>query len=309
MLEVAEKPKDKLIMEWRTCPCGQSFKALSTSLQIYHNASCLEKDEGKTKKPIKNKMKPWESLDLDRQKHGEGVLRQEATPAEPSMADRIAAVIKASQDGQSKGEALKMEPIDLSNVVVVKNSFTAPAQDPLAVPEPVWVEAIGQAKGLIHTINKARFDIAALALKVCIIRKGGDQKTDKYKTGRSLKDFAKQIGVCHKTLCEWVRIKRNVIDKLPEGLYFPDKYAAAQRTACKVSRKAKPEVVVKAYKRELSDNSPQFYFDQLVRRTRLQANYLENPDNDLSKLTPESLQEMLDYTKRSLKVLKSHLES
>lgn len=308
MLEVTGKPKDKLIMEWRTCPCGQSFKALSTSLQIYHNASCLEKDDGKTKKPIKNKMKPWESLDLDRQKHGEGVLRQEPASSEPSMADRVAAVIKASQDGQSKGEALKMEPIDLSNVVVVKGSFTAPApaQDPLAVSEPVWAEAVTQAKGLIYTINKARFDIAALALKVCVIRQGGKQG-DKYKTGRSLKDFAKQIGINHKTLCEWVRIKRNIIDKLPEGLYFPDKYVAAQRAACKVSRKAKPEVVVKAYKRELSDNSPQFYFDQLVRRGRLEANYLEN--NSLKGLSRESLEELLEYNKRSLKVLKSHLES
>lgn len=273
MLNAAsETSKDqKLIMEWRTCPCGKSFRCLSSSPQIYHTSYCKEQDAGKTVKPIKDKSKPTEVLDM-----------APAPMVEPTPAPAPAQALPPSPE---------------------------PEVSPIVAEEcerSEWAYSVNKAKGLIHSINKARFDIATLALKVCVIRQGGKQG-DKYKTGRSLKDFAKEIGICHKTLCEWVRIKRNIIDKLPEGLYMPDKYAAAQRAACKVTRKAKPEVVVKAYKRELNDTSPQFYFDQLVRRARLEANYLEN--NSLKGLSRESIEELLEYNKRSLKVLKSHLES
>lgn len=296
MLETAaEKPKQKLVMEWRKCPCGQSFKVLDTSPQIYHTRYCEEKDEGKTKKPIKDKKRPWESLELDREKHGEGVTHVE--PLRPEVFQ------KQKEDAHAKIKSQLPTTESYEITVTPATAHEAP------VLESAWSAAVGEAKGLVYVINKARFDIASLALKVCIIRKGGDQKTDKYKTGRSLKDFAKQIGVCHKTLCEWVRIKRNVIDKLPEGLYMPDKYAAAQRTACHITKQASPREVEKHYRREVNNDSPQFYFDQLVKRARLQSYYLENPENKLSKLSKQSVQEMLDYTKASLKVLKSHLES
>lgn len=297
---VEKDDKTKLKMEWRKCPkCGLGFKTLETSPQIYHSTYCEQQDGGKAKRPIKDKKKPWESLELDRQKHGADVHRVTPMAAEVFKNQKEQASEKIRAQLPTFEPASPEPPPTREPLILVR-------QDGVRMQRAAWEDTVNKAKGLIQLINQARMDIAGLALSVCIIRQGGKQG-DKYKTGRSLKDFAKQIGICHKTLCEWVRVKRMVVDKLPEGLFMPDKYGAAQRAAAKVTPTSTPEQVVSAFTKEANSTDPSFYFNGLVRKARTQANYLEN--NSLKRISRKSIEEMQDYCKRSLKVLKSHLES
>lgn len=77
-----------------------------------------------------------------------------------------------------------------------------------------WQANIEEAKALLKDRKASQMKIAQLALEVCEITWGGGRKLE----GRSLGDFAKEIGVQNKTLSSWVCIKRNLYDKLSPDL-------------------------------------------------------------------------------------------
>lgn len=71
-----------------------------------------------------------------------------------------------------------------------------------------WKECVTEAKQLSKTKHVDRILIGNLAIRACKIRHGGDYKTRAFTEGRygkTLKEFASDIGVHRKTLWTWVQ--------------------------------------------------------------------------------------------------------
>jgi hypothetical protein len=69
---------------------------------------------------------------------------------------------------------------------------------------------VTEGKKLLHAVETHQVLIAHYALQVCELIHGGKQGRSKY----TLKDYACDIGMHHKTLNEWTHVYRNVIQKL-----------------------------------------------------------------------------------------------
>ncbi len=79
----------------------------------------------------------------------------------------------------------------------------------MKMTEKAWELKVREARGLYLKLDQNRFKIAKLALEACDMRHGGDR--DRRFT---VKKFAMALGLYHKTLYEWIAIKRQVVDKL-----------------------------------------------------------------------------------------------
>lgn len=75
-----------------------------------------------------------------------------------------------------------------------------------------WSENIRKARQYVSSYDKVRFVIAGLALEVCDYSHGGRKGESIF----SVRKFAEEIDVDRKTLYEWIRCKRYVVDKLPK---------------------------------------------------------------------------------------------
>lgn len=92
----------------------------------------------------------------------------------------------------------------------------------------IWKECVEEAKILTRNYKEIRFKLVDIALKCCSINRGGRTHSEKY----SLDKFAKEVGINHKTLSEWVRIKTTIFDQLNEE----DKKQIAYEDLAKVDR-------------------------------------------------------------------------
>lgn len=99
-----------------------------------------------------------------------------------------------------------------------------------------WEACTAKAKTYINAKRTSRFAIAALAARACDIKLGGRRKKDE-DVKDTLVKFSKSIGIHHKTLGDWIRIKKLIVDKLPESVKYVD-YTAA-KYACDGLKKSK----------------------------------------------------------------------
>lgn len=70
-----------------------------------------------------------------------------------------------------------------------------------------------------------RMAIAALAIRACVIKRGGKHTEEERK--KTITAFAKDISVHPKTLSDWIRVKVSIVDKLPKSIQTID-YTAAK---------------------------------------------------------------------------------
>lgn len=70
-----------------------------------------------------------------------------------------------------------------------------------------WGECVKKSKDYIRGTRVDRFAVAALAVRACDIKAGGDRRSKKWekKDWKCLHDFSKDIGVAYKTLQGWTR--------------------------------------------------------------------------------------------------------
>ena len=81
--------------------------------------------------------------------------------------------------------------------------------------EKLYLEKVTEAKvllGHLRNTNEYRMRIAGLAVEACEIVLGGHKGKDRY----TLVQFAKDIGMNHSTLHDWVRVKTLIYDKITE---------------------------------------------------------------------------------------------
>lgn len=105
-----------------------------------------------------------------------------------------------------------------------------------------WERNIEMARSLLKDRKRSHMEIARLALEVCEITWGGGNK-EGHKTLRS---FAKEIGINEKTLSQWVAIRRNIFEKLPDELKVKARMMDLYLAARTVGSNCKPEEAIKA---------------------------------------------------------------
>jgi transposase-like protein len=140
--------------------------------------------------------------------------------------------------------------------------------------EKRWKRYIEQAKPHVVSITKARMTIAELAANACTIHYGGGDHWKNFSGVYTLKRFAAEIGINSKTLSNWVATYRNVLKKLPEGVYDPNNFEAARRTANKVTRRSTPEEVAATYQHELSSSRDREYLVRGIKRLKTLHYYI-----------------------------------
>jgi transposase-like protein len=69
---------------------------------------------------------------------------------------------------------------------------------------------VKMGRDLVNQINSHQAQLAYYATKVCEIKHGGKTRSTVY----TIKKYAEDVGVHHKTLSEWVSVYRNVISKI-----------------------------------------------------------------------------------------------
>ncbi len=126
--------------------------------------------------------------------------------------------------------------------------MTAKLNKPTTVTDKEWKQAVREASGLVPNLDKTRWVIADLAYQVC--HQSEFQRGD---CPYTYKRFARSIGVQYKTLMEWCRVKRNVVDKLPVKIQeklnvLP--FDLFKRTSLKVDDDTVPKEVARVFRIE-----------------------------------------------------------
>lgn len=114
-----------------------------------------------------------------------------------------------------------------------------------------YEKAVREARQFIQKYDKVRFKIADIAMRVCDTSKGGRKKSSVF----SITKFADAIELNNKTLCEWIRVKRLVIDKLP-ATELKDKskyrYEDLRETVLKINEKSSKKEVLNQWRLQLA---------------------------------------------------------
>lgn len=167
------------------------------------------------------------------------------------------------------------------------------AKSELEEAEARWLSYVERAKKFVKRMNRDRLDIAQLAIEACDIQLGGGNHWSGFKGVYTLKKFAEEVGITYKTLSNWVRVKRNVVDRLPEGYYDEESYFAANRVANETDRNTSPEEVKERFDKWKNKGTQGHQLLQLHRRVRSGAFFIHNRA-DMAELDVETLRELRD---------------
>lgn len=117
-----------------------------------------------------------------------------------------------------------------------------------------FTNAVREARQYVRKLERTRFIIAEIAMRVCDYSHGGRKPDHVF----SLSRFANEIDLDRKTLYEWCRMKRLVVDKLPKTIkekIHVVKYADLRETLDDVTPKEDPKVVYEIFKKK-QDQDP-----------------------------------------------------
>ena len=276
MLNAQETTTEKQIlqMEERQCAnCSRTFRVLVKSPQTFCSQSC--QIDSPIKKPEPKKLRPWETLERDQEKFGQGVKT-----IDPKTLQTPVKVVPKPIEYEIRTESPVPPTRETKPVETVKPVETPVVKAVEPKPEPKketkkseiekidarWSRYVAHAKTYVKFMNRGRMRIAELAIKACDIQWGGGNHWKGFKDVYTLKRFAQEIGVHQKTLSEWCAVKRLIVDKLPEGVFVETNYMAAQRTRKRVTRHSTRDKVTKVYLEELARNGDRYYFFQSLKR-------------------------------------------
>jgi hypothetical protein len=314
---VAAKPtglsSHNLTMQTRVCTggCGKEFKCLASSKQTRAFGDC----ETRCKQEVPTDETP---MIKDAGEAQVIELHDYATPKEkvkPTMGEYIAnqPMGKKAKEIHERKEALKAEsrkrlaekklaktPTKKSskpkqtNKVAQRVKSEIKGYDRQKNAESKWKELVNKAKAKIKTMHRARMEVAGWAMEACDIHWGGGDHWTGHKNVKTMKAFATEIGVSYKTLAQWVRVKRNVHDKLPPGVWQDDKYMIAMRTSKKIKRNAKPKDVMQVYLKELERKDDALILQQANKRMST-MHYFIHQKIRWEEVDREELVELRDY--------------
>ena len=167
-----------------------------------------------------------------------------------------------------------------------------------------WDRLVKAARERVQAINKARMDIAKMAIEACDIVRGGGGHWDKFQNQRTVKKFAEEIGLSYKVLHSWIRVKANVVDLLPPGEYDERNYGAATRTLekLKLGDKSKPKkspaVVRQIYQEEKERKADTHHVQKSMEYLLTVYNKFKNGQIEVKKCKREEVNEVILLCKK-----------
>lgn len=160
-----------------------------------------------------------------------------------------------------------------------------------------WHTAITQAKGLLGGRRVNQMRVAEIAMQVCEISWGGAKPE-----GRTLTDFAKEIGVNQSTLSNWVSIRRRVYEKLnPELRAKATTHTLIQAARC-VGEKATSLEINKAVGDLVYDYSPDRKMLSYLRHLRSISSCM-NDGSSIFLCKKQTLEEIKFFASRIIEAL------
>lgn len=280
----------KFEMEEREClnkVCNKSFRVLVTSPQKTCSSSCDEEITTDPKKrAAKVKKRSWVG---PRVAPGFNSKDTPLPSFEEAKASPVPQMKKDARSGARKTIAPHAITPDREHIPRVSK-----ADEERAKCEESWKKYVDSARVIVKRMNKDRMEVASLCIEACDIIQGGGAHWSQFRDQYTIKRFAEEIGVTYKTLHGWVRIKRNVIDKLPEGYYDDLKdYHAATSASNHVDASADPDEVKREFDKWKERGTDHHYLLQLHRRVRSGA-YFITKRADLAELDETKLRELRD---------------
>lgn len=260
---------DAIKMEKRRCgnkDCAQTFTVMSTSPQLFHSTECDYAINGKPERWAK---------------------RQKADLSKIEASIKNGATLKVQAIGR---EASAKHYEAEQNKDFTEDEY-----------KERWVKAVVEAKSVVGRMNTDRLKIAELCLKVCEIQVGGNWRA--FSRIYTVHKFAQEIGVHPKTLHQWIRVKRNVHDKLPPGEWV-DNWVFALRADREVGAAADPKDVLKKYRKEKKRSQPaiKFYSAHKAIRNFL---YLTETRDLLKHVSKEEIKYALETVRDLRKALQA----
>lgn len=154
-----------------------------------------------------------------------------------------------------------------------------------------WQQCVERAKHIKNMVKNNRLILANIAIEACDIVWGGGGHWNNFSKQRTVNDFASLIGLNTKTLYEWIRVKKFVVDKLPTGDYSATRlWKILRYVQEKVTKDASPDQVLAIYNKEMSREGPNVKIKQVIKTTKNVKHFVTQ--NDLSKIHAEDLVEL-----------------
>lgn len=114
-----------------------------------------------------------------------------------------------------------------------------------------WEQAVQEARTIFKYMSTGRMEIATKAIYACDINHGGGDHWNGFEDVYTLTKFAEDIGIHYKTLHQWVRIKRNIYDKV--GTHWNSRnFMVAIRADTRVQPEMTKKEVIEIYLDEAS---------------------------------------------------------
>lgn len=264
-------------LEERSClVCQKRFKSMSKSNQRFCGAVCKDTAYREPKKYMV-----------------ESQVNQEAK----FKSDRRKEFTEKGKEIIARVTETKKPNVKLSDPTVIDIEYY----------DKKWNSYVVEAKKVVSKMGADRLRIATLAIEACDIRHGGGGHWNNNEGVYTMKRFASEVGINYKTLANWVRVKRNVIDKLPEGAFKEDDWAAANRASDNVPAKASREDVEKSYKKWKNERDEVRYHTHANRKIKTILYFFKHSSH-IEKLNVDQLKETLCISEELVKVLSEKLK-
>jgi len=188
----------------------------------------------------------------------------------------------------SEDVALTEEPI---SELVEDKSEEVKVEDSSENDELRWQKCIERAKSIKEMVRNNRLILADIAMEACDIVWGGGGHWNNYSEQRTVNNFGAAIGVNAKTLYEWIRVKKFVVDKLPPADYSaPKLWKILRAVQEKVTRDTESDKVQEIYQRELTREGPNLQIKRVIKATKSTKQFVKK--TDLSVIHKEDLEEL-----------------
>lgn len=194
-------------------------------------------------------------------------------------------------------------------VLATRNRRVPAAPRPGEDFDKEWNGLVAAARERLLAMAQARMEIAKLALKACSIIHGGGGHWSGFKGQKTLKSFAEDVGMCYKTLCNWVKIRQRVFDKLPDDVYDERNFGAATRTQDALrgveTKKLNPNKVAKTYQQELARKEDGHHVNAASKYSRTILNALNSRKLDVKKCKKQEVNELINNLIKSLQTIRA----
>lgn len=190
---------------------------------------------------------------------------------------------------------------------------------PVPVPEPVppppptkdlkkeWDAAVEEARTIFKYMSSGRMEIATKALYACEINHGGGDHWNDFEGVYTLTKFAEDIGIHYKTLHQWVRIKRNIFDKV--GSHWNTRnFMIAIRADTRVQPDMTKKEVTAIYLEEAARTKDSTRFRTLCKNLNTIVNLDIRGKSIFEGVTEEQLIACLDSLDKVRKIVKTKMK-